>query len=101
VTVEAQVFKNAERRFVITGQEGEYNSKQKVLTMRNEVKVQAEKGMLIQSDSLTYDDQARKITTLAPVQITDKNLDIRGMGMAYDMEKDSYDVSGRVKVDIQ
>lgn len=101
VTVEAQVFKNAERRFVITGQEGEYNSKQKVLTMRNEVKVQAEKGMLIQSDSLSYDDQARKITTLDPVQITDKNLDIRGMGMAYDMEKDSYDVRGRVKVDIQ
>ena len=101
VAVEAQVFKNAERRFVITGQEGEYNSKQKVLTMRNEVKVQAEKGMLIQSDSLSYDDQARKITTQDPVQITDKNLDIRGMGMAYDMEKDSYDVRGRVKVDFQ
>ncbi len=101
VAVEAQVFKNAERRFVITGQEGEYNSKKKILTMRKEVKVQAEKGMLIQSDSLSYDDQARKITTLAPVQITDKNLDIRGKGMAYDMEKDAYDVSGRVKVDIQ
>jgi len=101
VTVEAQVFKNAERRFVITGQEGEYNSKQKVLTMRKGVNVQAEKGFLIKSDSISYDDQARRITTLSPVQITGKGMDIRGRGMAYDMQKDSYDVSGRVKVDIK
>jgi LPS export ABC transporter protein LptC len=101
VTVEAQVFKNAERRFVITGQEGEYNSKKKTLIMRNEVKVQAEKGLLIQSDSLSYDDQTRRITTKAPVRITGKGMDIRGKGMDYDMQKDSYDVSGRVKVDIQ
>lgn len=101
VTVEAQVFKNAERRFVITAQEGEYNSKKKVLTMRNSVKVQAENGFLIQSDSLSYDDQTRKITTVSPVQVTGKGMDIRGKGMAYDMQKDSYDVSGRVKVDIK
>lgn len=101
VTVEAQVFKNTERRFVITGQEGEYNSKTKILSMRNGVKVQAENGMLIQSDSLSYDDQARKITTRVPVQITGKGLDIHGKGMDYDMQKDAYDVSGRVKVDIQ
>ncbi|MFH1019105.1 MAG: LPS export ABC transporter periplasmic protein LptC [Pseudomonadota bacterium] len=100
VTVEAEVFKNAERRFVITGQEGEYNSKQKTLIMRNGVKVQAEKGMLIQADRLSYDDQARRITTTAPVQITGKGLDIRGQGMDYDMRENSYDVGGRVKVDI-
>jgi len=100
-TVEAQVFKNAERRFVITGQEGEYNSKKKILLMRTGVKVQAENGMLIQSDSLSYDDQARKITTTSPVQVTGKGMDIHGKGMAYDMQKDSYDVSGRVKVDIK
>jgi LPS export ABC transporter protein LptC len=69
--------------------------------MRNEVKVQAEKGLLIQSDSLSYDDQTRRITTKAPVRITGKGMDIRGKGMDYDMQKDSYDVSGRVKVDIQ
>lgn len=100
VTVEAQVFKNAERRFVITGAEGEYNSMKKVLSMRNGVRVQAEKGMLIQADSLSYDDQARRITTRVPVQITGKGLEIHGKGMAYDMQKDAYDVNGRVKVDI-
>jgi LPS export ABC transporter protein LptC len=86
---------------VITGQEGEYNSKKKILTMRNGVKVQAEKGVLIQSDILSYDDQAQKITTRAPVQITGKNMDIHGKGLDYDMQKDAYDVSGRVKVDIK
>ena len=101
VTVEAQVFKNAERRFVITGQEGEYNNKKKILIMRTGVKVQAEKGFLVQSDSISYDEQARKITTLAPVQITGKGMDIRGQGMDYDMQEDSYDVSGRVQVAIQ
>jgi LPS export ABC transporter protein LptC len=69
--------------------------------MRNSVQVQAENGMLIQSDSLSYDDQARKITTMAPVQVTGKGMDIHGKGMVYDMQKDAYDVSGRVKVDIK
>ena len=101
ITVEAQVFKNAERRFVITGQEGEYNSKEKILVMRNGAEVQAEKGFLIQSDSLSYDDRSKMITSQAPVQITGKNFDILGQGMAYDMRKDSYDVGGRVKVDIR
>lgn len=100
-TVEAQVFKNTERRFVITGQEGEYNSKTKILVLRKGVNVQAEKGFLVQSETISYDDQARKISTRAPVQITDKKIDIRGKGLDYDMQKDSYDVSGRVKVDIR
>lgn len=100
-TVEAQVFKNAERRFVITAQQGEYNSKKKILIMRNRVKVQAENGLLIQSDSLSYDDQTRKITTRAPVQIIGKGLEIHGTGMDYDLQHNSYDVSGRVKVDIR
>jgi len=99
--VEAQVFKGAARTFVITGQEGEYNSKAKILTMRKGVRVQAENGVLVQSDSLSYDDQSRKITTRAPVQITGKGMDVRGQGLAYDMEKDSYDIRGRVKVDIR
>ena len=101
VAVEAQVFKNAQRRFVITGQEGEYNSKKKILTMRNSVKVQAENGMLIQSDNLSYDDKTRKIRSMSPVQVTGKGMELRGKGMTYDMQKDSYDVSGRVKVDIK
>lgn len=101
VTVEAQVFKNAERRFMITGKEGEYNSKKKNLIIRNGAKVQAENGLLIQSDTLNYDEQAREITTMVPVQITGKGLDIHGKGMVYDMRQDSYDIRGRVKVDIK
>jgi LPS export ABC transporter protein LptC len=99
--VEAQVFKGAERRFVIIGQEGEYNSKEKILTMRKGVTVQAENDFLVQSDSLTYDDQTRKITTRTPVQITSKGMNVRGQGLSYDMEQDSFDVSGRVRVDIR
>jgi LPS export ABC transporter protein LptC len=99
--VEAQVFKGAERTFVITGQEGEYNSKEKVITMRNGVKVQAEDGFQVQSDSLSFNDQTRKIITTEPVQITGRGIDVRGQGMIYDMEKDSYDIRGRVKVDIR
>ncbi|MDG4475997.1 LPS export ABC transporter periplasmic protein LptC [Thiovibrio frasassiensis] len=98
--VEAQVFKNDKRKFVITGKEGEYNSKKKILILRNQVRVQAENGFLVQSDSLSYDDQTRKITTAAPVQITDKGIGIQGKGIDYDMQKESYDVRGRVKVDI-
>ncbi|HIJ90879.1 MAG: LPS export ABC transporter periplasmic protein LptC [Desulfobulbaceae bacterium] len=100
-TVEAQVFKNDQRRFVITGQEGEYNNKKKNLILRNRVNVQAEKGFLVQSDSISYDDQTHRITTKMPVRISDKDIDIRGNGMDYDMRNDSYDIRGRVKVDIR
>lgn len=99
--VAAQVFKDAERKFLITAPQGEYNRKDKTIIMRNGVKVQADNGMLVQSDILSYDDQTSKITTRVPVQITGKGLDILGQGMDYDMQQDSYDVSGRVKVDIR
>ena len=100
-TVAAQVFENAARKFLIIAQEGEYDMKNKTLIMRNGVRVQADTGMLVQSDSLSYDEQTRTITTRVPVRITGKGLDIRGQGMDYDMRRDSYDVSGRVKVDIR
>jgi hypothetical protein len=35
------------------------------------------------------------------VRITDKGIAIRGQGMEYDLEQESYDVGGRVRVDIQ
>jgi LPS export ABC transporter protein LptC len=86
---------------VITGKKGEYNSREKNLIIRNGARVQAENGMLIQSDTLNYDEQAREITTMAPVQITGKGIDIHGKGMVYDMQQDSYDIRGRVQVDIR
>lgn len=97
----AQVFKGPERRFLITAPQGEYNRKNKTIVMQNGVKVLAANGMLVQSDNLSYDDQTSMITTIVPVRITGKGLDILGQGMDYDMQQDSYDVSGRVKVDIR
>ncbi|OGQ87039.1 MAG: LPS export ABC transporter periplasmic protein LptC [Deltaproteobacteria bacterium RIFOXYD12_FULL_56_24] len=99
--VAAQLFKGAERKFLITAPKGEYNRKNKTIIMRNGVRVQAANGMVVQSDSLSYDEQTSMIATRAPVQITGKGMDIRGQGMDYDMRRDSYDVSGRVKVDIR
>ncbi|MFA7382284.1 MAG: LPS export ABC transporter periplasmic protein LptC [Desulfurivibrionaceae bacterium] len=99
--VAAQVFKGDERRFLITASQGEYNRKNKSISMQNGVKVQADNGILVQADSLSYDEQTRKITTMTPVRITGKGMDVSGQGVDYDMEHDSYDVSGRVKVDIR
>jgi len=100
-TVEARVFKETEPRFVITGREGEYDSKRKLLLMRDQVSVQTAKGLLVQAASLSYDDQARMISTGEPVRITGRNLEVSGQGLDYDMTDDSYEVGGRVKVDIR
>lgn len=99
--VEAQVFKNAARRLLITGREGEYDSKNKLLLMRDRVSVQTANGLVVQTDRLSYDDRLRKITTRSPVEISGRNLEIRGQGLDYDLAHDSYQVSGRVKVDIR
>lgn len=98
--VEAQFFAGEQRRFLITGQKGEYDSIGKLLTLEEDVQVHSEDdNFLMRAETLSYDDLSRRISTARPVRITGENMDIHGMGLVYDMEKGSYEVAGRVRVE--
>ncbi|MGV1098151.1 LPS export ABC transporter periplasmic protein LptC [Thiovibrio sp. JS02] len=97
--VEAEVFQGERRKFRIVGKEGEYNSKQKLLTLKKDVQVHSEDGFLVLAEVLNYDDTTRNIWTRSPIRITGRNMDVRGRGLVYDMDEESYEVSGRVRVD--
>ncbi len=96
--VEAELFQGERRKFRIVGKEGQYDGKRKILTLRRDVQVHSEDGYLVLAELLNYNDQKRTIWTRKPVRITGRNMDIRGQGLAYDLNRDSYEVSGRVKV---
>jgi LPS export ABC transporter protein LptC len=97
-TVEAGVFEGNSRKFHITGEEGVYDNKKKVLVLEKNVRVEAEDGYIVHSDRLRYDDGARKITTKSAVHITADDMDIQGKGLVYDIKKGAYEVGGRVTV---
>ena len=96
--VEGQVFSGERRKFLITGQEGEYDTKARVLTLRRDVTIRSDAGHLIHAQLINYDDQTRKIATSGPVTVTGKNMEISGRGLSYDLGKAIYEISGRVKM---
>jgi len=99
--VQAQVFQGERRKFRITSQEGEYDNKKKVLALEKDVEVHAEDGYRISAEALNYDDDARNIWTKSPVRITGRSMDVSGQGLLYDLKTGSYDVRGRVKMDVR
>ena len=97
-TVEAGVFEGSAQKFHITGNQGEYDNKKKVLVLEKNVRVESAEGYIVQSDHLRYNDLNRKITTKSPVHIIADGMDVRGKGLVYDVKQGTYDVGGRVKV---
>ncbi len=97
-SVNAKVFEANKEKFHITSKTGQYNTKSKILTLRQQVKVDAEEGYVIRSPHLVYDDNRQKIRTQSKVHIIGEDMDVRGKGMIYNMKDGSYDIGGRVKV---
>jgi LPS export ABC transporter protein LptC len=98
--VEAQFFAEGRRKFLISGDHGRYDSGSRILTLEEDVRVLAEEdGFLVQGESLRYNDASRLISTEQPVRISGENMNLSGAGLVYDMERGSYEVAGRLRVE--
>ncbi|MFZ5775516.1 MAG: LPS export ABC transporter periplasmic protein LptC [Thermodesulfobacteriota bacterium] len=99
--VEGQVLSGERRKFLITGQEGKYDAKSRLLTLSRDVTIRSDAGHLVHAEQVSYNDQTRKIATSGPVTVSGKNMEISGKGLAYDLEKAIYEISGRVRMQIR
>jgi LPS export ABC transporter protein LptC len=99
--VNAQLYEGGSRKFHIVSDHGEYNTRSKVIHLKDNVKVTSKEGSVIRSPFLTYDDVKQKIRTKSRVHIVAQDMDIRGTGLDYDMRTGAYDIGGRVKVNVK
>jgi len=96
--VKGTFFRNNAENMQVGAAFGLYDSKNEVLTLRNNVELLTAGGYTIRSEQLAYHEKEKRITGTAPVRMTGKSLDIRGNGLDYNMETKAYKVGGRVQV---
>lgn len=98
--VEAQFFAEERRKFLISGGHGQYDNRNRILILENDVRVRSEEdGFLVQGEILNYNDVTRLISTDQPVRISGENMNVHGMGLVYDMAGGDYEVAGRLRVE--
>ncbi|HSR35914.1 MAG TPA: LPS export ABC transporter periplasmic protein LptC, partial [Desulfurivibrionaceae bacterium] len=78
--VKGTFFRNNAENMQVTASSGLYDSKNEVLTLRNNVDLLTADGYTIRSEQLAYHEQDKLITTRSPIRMTGKKLDIRGNG---------------------
>jgi LPS export ABC transporter protein LptC len=73
----------------LTGDEGTYDQKNKVVTLTGQVKGRSHDGMTMETTVLTYKEQENKVDTDAEVTITGPQFRVRGRGMVVLVTKQS------------
>ena len=96
-TVQAVLFRNSREDMRVSAASGLYDTKQEVLTLRDNVDLVTSDGYLIRTALLTYQEGEKKITTPAPLRITGKDMDIHANGLDYSMASGVFSLGGRVK----
>lgn len=73
----------------LTGAEGTYDQKNKVVTLTGQVKGRSHDGMTMETTVLTYKEQENQVDTDAEVTITGPRFRVRGRGMVVLVAKQS------------
>lgn len=73
----------------LTGAEGTYDQKNKVVTLTGQVKGRSHDGMTMETTVLTYNEQENQVDTDAEVTITGPRFRVRGRGMVVLVAKQS------------
>lgn len=77
------------KRMELEGENGEIFKDTNDITVSGNVKITTSDGYLFRSDSLTYSSEKKVVTTESKVFIKGKRLEIEGVGMLADMERDT------------
>ncbi len=85
----------------IRGEKGFYEQKKEILTLENQVFVFLKNGWTMESESLRYLLKKQKVETEAAVLISSDGIQVRGMGMKYDLASGAFQVGGRVVCDLR
>lgn len=95
-SIDAVVFREQESRFHIISDSGLYDTEAEVLTLTDNVEVKTAEGYKIKTPVLQYHERGQKIKTESAVDISGKDIKIKGRGLTYDMQSGAYRIGGRL-----
>lgn len=97
----ADLLRDGVALFHIVGKAGRYEQEKKRLGLAGDVKVEHWKGAVLYTEQLYFLDRVAKVMTDAPVRMIGDGMVVRGNGFEYDLNSGTYNVAGRVKVDVE
>lgn len=99
--VVADLFQDGVTSFHIVSKAGRYDQKKQELGLAGDVKVKRRQGGILYAEQLYYLDATDRIRTSSKVRMVGDGLNVRGKGLSYDLNSGSYQIGGRVKVEIK
>jgi LPS export ABC transporter protein LptC len=88
----------ADRTWTVTGDEGEFLDASKDVTIKKNVVLISSDGTRLETDSLRWRAQEKKVWTDAPVTLYRKGAVVRGQGLETQLPEERTAVKGRVRV---
>ncbi len=80
----------------IKGEHGIIDTNTNDLILEKEVEVLSPEGHYFKSESLRYMSESKLVLTDDPISITGKNFVIKGVGMRFDVENETYQINKNV-----
>ncbi|MEK7850335.1 MAG: LPS export ABC transporter periplasmic protein LptC, partial [Deltaproteobacteria bacterium] len=85
------------KRMELVGDNGEIFNDTNDITVSGNVKITTSDGYLFRADSLRYSSEKKVVTTESKVFIKGKGLEIEGIGMSADIERNTALIKSGVK----
>ena len=93
----AKYYQDDKAVYMAAGENGRYDSKNRILDLVGKVKVESLSGYVLSTDSLRYSFADKIASTPAPVEIVGEGLKITGIGMVASVEADTIEIQQDVK----
>jgi LPS export ABC transporter protein LptC len=86
--------------YTITADRGTYNTEKKDISMAGSVVVRSDEGERITTDRLFYTDAEKRIHTASPVTMVNKNIEVKGVGLTFLLDKKQLALLSQVKATV-
>jgi lipopolysaccharide export system protein LptC len=87
----------ARRSWVVSGDAGEVHQRTKDVEIRDNVVVESDDGIRLETSVLRWDGQARRLWTDAPVRLIRQGMVVQGTGLEVEMDRQYARVKGRIR----
>jgi LPS export ABC transporter protein LptC len=82
--------------YVLVGERGRFNTQTKVIEVYDGVKIDSSHGYHIRTKSLQYRADQRELTTSDPVEIKGPDMQVEGVGMVVELNRECLKILGGV-----
>jgi|GEM_PF-338756 len=89
------------RIIIVTGRQGKVNQDSRDVELVGDVVLSTSDGYRVKTNAVSYNHQAKKVTSSDPVEIEGTQVHLVGKGLYVDLEAQTFKVLGRVKTHIK